>query len=162
MNSKETVLSTMRALGKADALDLRGRAASMDATAIIAEEEKVPLFEWGKDYSSWPTGSPIGEIIDGELQIFTMITPVNTSNHPGITPNSERSLYNLCHTKDPTKAKPFVAPLGTSGLYMTDECCTDPKAEDVGAVYRSKIDSNPYAPSEYPDNWELVAEGREV
>ena len=42
MNSKELVLSVMRAQGKADALDLRTRAATMDGTAIIAEEEKAP------------------------------------------------------------------------------------------------------------------------
>lgn len=33
----------MKAQGKADALDLRSRAAGMDGTGIIAEESKAPI-----------------------------------------------------------------------------------------------------------------------
>lgn len=139
----------MRKQGKTDALDLASRASTMDGTAIIAEEQKVPLFVWGTDYSGCPVGTPIAEIIDGEVQIFTMITPVNTANYPGITPNTERSLYSLCHTKDPAKAKPWVAPNGTSGLYMAGECCTE-----NGSTYRSTQGNNPHTPSAYPDWWE--------
>ena len=69
----------MRAQGRADALNLASRAPQMDGTAIIAEESKVPLFVWGTDYSGCPVGAPIGQIIDGELQIFTMLVPVNTA-----------------------------------------------------------------------------------
>lgn len=127
--------------GRADALDLASRAADMDGTAIISEEKKVPLFVWGTDYSKCPVGAPIGEIIDGELQVFTMITPVNTAHYPGITPNTERSLYSLCHTKDPTKAKPWVAPLGISGLYAVDEVCTR-----NGHVWLNTYDNNEYPP----------------
>lgn len=148
MTSQEIVLDAMRSQGKADALSLRSRAADMDGTAIIAEESKVPLFVEGADYSSWPAGSPIGQVVDNELQIFTMITPVNTANYPGITPNTERSLYSLCHTKDPKKAKAWVAPLGISGLYSKDECCTD-----AGHVWQSNKDSNEFSPSAYPANW---------
>ena len=57
--SKELVLSVMRAQGKADALDLRSRAKDMDGTAIIAEREKAPNWQADKDYSSWPAGAPV-------------------------------------------------------------------------------------------------------
>lgn len=163
MTSKERVLQRERdrgrpsgkVQGRADALDLARRAKDMDGTAIIAEESKVPLFEWGKDYSGCPVGSPIGEIIDGELQVFTMITPVNTANYPGITPNTERSLYSLCHTKDPAKAKPWIASYGTSGLYMTDEVCAR-----IGRIWRSKQNDNPHPPGEVgtDDFWEDLGE----
>lgn len=143
----------MRSQGKADALDLANRASTMDGTAIIAEESKVPLFVWGMDYSVCPVGSPIGEIIDGELQIFTMITPVNTANYPGITPNTERSLYSLCHTKDPAKAKPFVDAQGTSGMYKLGECCTD-----AGHVWRNLYEDNVYRPTALPERWEDLGE----
>ena len=160
MTSKERVLQRERerarpvgkATGRADALDLATRAAAMTETEIIAEEEKVPLFVWGTDYSGCPAGSPIGEVVEGELQIFAMLTPVNTAHYPGITPNTERSLYSLMHTKDPGKAKAWVAPLGTSGLYSEGECC---KVE--GVVYRSLVDNNAYSPAEYGANWEEVA-----
>ena len=48
----------MKAKGTADALDLRERAAGMDGTAIIAEEQKAPAFDGTKDYSAWPVGAP--------------------------------------------------------------------------------------------------------
>ena len=161
MTSKERVLSREKdrgrpagkLQGKADALDLAARAADMDGTAIIAEEEKVPLFVWGTDYSGCPVGAHIGEIIDGEVQIFTMITPVNTANYPGITPNTERSLYSLCHTKDPEKAKPFVDSYGLSGMYQVDECCTD-----AGHVWRNLYADNVYRPSVLPERWEDLGE----
>lgn len=161
MTSKERVLrreyeqgrNTAKPIGKADVFDLASRASTMDGTAIIAEEQKIPLFVWGTDYSKCPAGAPIAEIVDGEVQIFTMITPVNTVNYPGITPNTERSLFSLRHTKDPVKAKPWLASQGISGLYEIDECCT----------YNGKTWRNLYHNNEYPpetvgatDRWEEV------
>lgn len=147
-DSKTLILNVMREQGRVDARDLRSRAKDMEPTAIIAEEDKVPMFVAGADYSSWPVGSPIGQMVDEELQVFTMITPVNTAHYPGITPNTERSLYSLCHTKDPKKAKAWVAPLGISGLYSKNECCTD-----AGHVWKSNKDSNEFSPTAYAPNW---------
>lgn len=135
------IMTIMRRQGKEDALELAGRAGGMDGTAIIAEEQKIPLFVWGTDYSGCPAGAPIGQIIDGELQVFTMLVPVNTAHYPGITPNTERSLYSLCHTTDPARAKPWVAPLGISGLYRLNECCTY-----NGHVWRNLREGNEYPP----------------
>ena len=156
MNS-DFILSTMYERGRADALGLAGRASEMDGTAIIAEEEKVPLFVWGTDYSGCPAGAPIAEIIEGERQIFTMIVPVNTSHYPGITPNTKRSLYSLRHTKDPAKAKAFVEPYGTSGMYELDECCTE-----GGYVWRNLYEDNIFPPSALPDRWENVGAVNEI
>lgn len=142
-SSKERVLQRERDRGRLAALDLAKRASVLTPTEIIAEETKVPMFVWGKDYSACPVGSPIGEIVDGELQIFTMITPVNTAHYPGITPNTERSLFSLCHTKDPKRAKEFLPSQGISGLWMTDECCTR-----LGRVWRSTQDNHSYPPGE--------------
>ena len=133
----------MRAQGKTDALSLRSRSAGMDGTAIIAAE---------KDYSSWPAGAPGTD----EGQVWTLIQPYNAATYDG-RPSTLRALWGLAHTKNPVKAKPYVAPFGTSGLYAKDECCTDPDAEDPAAVYRSKCDNNAYSPSAYPANWELVS-----
>ena len=150
MTSKERVLNRERERGKAAALDLAARAPELDGTAIIAEDSKVPLFVWGKDYSKCAPGTPIAEIIDGELQVFTMITPVNTAHYPGITPNTERSLYSLCHTKDPERAKAWVDPYGTSGMYMQGECY---RADD-GRVKRAKQDNLVHDAQAYPDGWD--------
>ena len=61
-------------------------------------------------------------------------------------------IAEVYHTKDPAKAKPYVAPYGTSGLYDKDEVClwTD------GIVYKSLVDNNAYSPADYAANWEKV------
>lgn len=146
MTSRDIVLNAMRSRGKADALDLRSRSADMDGTAIIAEEEKIPAFDPTKDYSSWPAGAPVSD----EGQVWTLIQPHNAANYQG-RPSTLRALWRLAHTKDPAKAKPYVEPLGTSGLYMLDECCVE-----GGAVCRSLTDNNGFSPSAYPANWEVV------
>lgn len=147
--TKQEILAHMKAKGKSDALDLRSRAKDLDGTAIIAEEEKIPQFDPNKDYSSFPVGSPVWEEVDGERQIFTLITPHNASYYPGSTPSNTRALWNLKHTKDAAKAKPWVAPLGTSGMYDTDEVCTH-----SGHVWKSAQDNNPYEPGAVgTDDW---------
>lgn len=132
--------------GRRNALDLAERAPQMDGTAIIAEENIIPAWNASVDYSGQVAGIPVQD----EGQVWTLIIPHNAANYTG-RPSTLRALWGLAHTTDPAKAKPFVVPYGTSGLYMTGECCTD-----NGSTYRSKTDNNPYAPSEYPDNWEEV------
>lgn len=156
MNNRELILGVMYAQGLADALNLRSRAKDMDGTAIIAEESKIPMFDGTKDYSSWTVGAPVYEIVNGEKQVFTLITPYNASYYPTSTPSNTPSLWSIRHTKDPAKAKAWLAPNGTSGLYMKDEVCTDPNMGDATAVYRSIVDNNAYSPSAYINNWEKV------
>ena len=151
MTNQELILGVMRAQGKADALDLRARAPELDGTALIDEENKIPVFDGSKDYSSWKAGSPVREPVDGEWQVFTLITPHNASHYPGSTPSNTPALWSIRHTKDPKRAKPWLAPNGTSGMYMTGECCT----ED-GAVYRCLEDNVVWPPSGYPQAWEAV------
>ena len=50
---------------------------------------------------------------------------------------------------DPKKALPFIS-LATSP-YMTGDCCTE-----GGQIWRSAIDNNVWAPSAYPQGWEVV------
>lgn len=111
MNSQDLILTMMRAQGKTDALSLRSRSAGMDGTAIIAEEEKIPAFNPEKDYSSWPAGAPVTD----EGQVWTLIQPYNAANYDG-RPSTLRALWGLAHTKNPVKAKPYVAPFGTAGF----------------------------------------------
>ena len=151
MTNKDIVLNAMRSQGRADALDLRNRAADMDGTAIIAEEEKIPQFDGQKDYSAWKAGAPVYEVIDGERQVFTLIQPYNAANYSG-TPSTLPAIWSIRHTKDPQKAKPWLAPNGTSGLYMKDECCTE-----NGKTWSSAQDNNAFAPSAYPLYWNEVS-----
>lgn len=152
MTSKDIVLDVMRSQGRADALDLRSRAANMDGTAIIAEENKIPSFDSTKDYTGWAVGAPVSD----EDQIWTLIQPHNASHFEG-RPSTLRALWGLAHTKDPAKAKAWVASYGTSGLYMVDECCTE-----NGGVYRNTYDNNDFSPSALPERWEYLGTIEEI
>lgn len=143
--TKDEAIVKMKEKGADDALNLRGRAGTMDGTAIIAEESKVPDFDAQKDYSACPAGTPVAD----EGQVWTLITPHNAANYQG-RPSTLRALWGLCHTKDSSKAKAWVAPLGTSGMYMAGECY---KAVD-GRVYRCKQDNCVYDAAALPSAWE--------
>lgn len=132
--------------GRRRALDLQTRAPEMTGTEIIAEEGSVPAFDPQKDYTGWLPGWPVAD----EGQVWTLLQPHNAAHYTG-RPSTLRALWGLAHTTDPAKAKPFVAPNGTSGLYMAGECCTE-----NGSTYRSIQDNNQYSPSEYPAWWETV------
>lgn len=133
--------------GRAEALNLQGRANSMTGTEIISQELDVPDFVPGKDYSAWPVGAPAAD--DG--QVWQLIQPYDSAAHPG-RPGELRALWGLCHTKDPEKAKAWVDPLGTSGLYLLGECY---RAED-GRVYRCKAEETNYDAGALPEAWEEV------
>ena len=145
--NQELVLSVLRAQGTADALDLRSRAADLDGTAIIAEESKAPQWDAEKDYSLWPAGAPVCY----DSQVYKLLQPHDASHYPDSDPATSPALWSICHTKDPEHAKPYIAPNGTSGMYMTGECCT----VDV-TVYRSTIDNNVWPPADYPQGWEVI------
>lgn len=146
MTSKERVLQRERDRGRMAARELQTRAPEMTGTEIIAEETKIPAWDAAKDYSAWATGYPVTD----EGQVWTLLQPHNAAHYTG-RPSSLRALWGLAHTTDPAKAKPWVAPYGTSGLYMAGECCTE-----NGTVYSSTQDDNPYAPSAYPAWWVAV------
>lgn len=146
MMTKENSLEILRQQGKADALDLQGRAADMTGTEIIAEENKVPAFDPAKDYTKWPVGAPVAD----DDQVWTLLQPHNAAHYTG-RPADLRALWGLAHTTDPAKAKPYVAPYGTSGLYMVDEVCIY-----EGHIFRNKHDRNEYPPMtlNVEDRWE--------
>lgn len=136
-------------LGLHDASMLRSEAANLTGTEIIRREMSVPNFDPQKDYSAWPVGAPV---ID-EDQVWVLIQPHNAAHYAG-RPSTLRALWGLCHTKDPDKAKPWVDPYGTSGLYKKDECYKDAD----GAVWRCLAEQTNYKANEYPAHWEEVAE----
>ena len=139
MTNKDLVLDLMRSMGERDALDLRSRSASMDGTALIEEETKIPSWDVNKDYSGWAVGSPVN--YDG--QVYTLLQPHNASYYPDANPANTPALWSVTHTKNPNFAKPYMSPNGTSGLYMKDEVCI--KNDNI---WISLQDNNPYPPGE--------------
>ena len=163
MTSKERVLSRERAKGvpvgkaqgRADALDLIARAPELDGTAIIAEEEKIPAWSEKADYTGQPKGIPVSD----EGQVWLLLIPHRAADYVG-RPSTLRSLWGLAHTKDPAKAKPWVASYGQSGWYMVDECCTYPAADGIIHVFRNLYDNNEFPPLtlNVEDRWEDLGE----
>ena len=143
-----SMIDVFRSLGRSDALKLREEAATLSETEIVDREHSAPAFDPTKDYSGWRAGSPVRD----EGQVWVLLIPHIAAHYTG-RPSTLRAMWGLAHTKDPAKAKPYVAPYGTSGLYMTDECC-----EVEGVVYRSTKDDNPYSPAEYAEWWEKISE----
>ena len=150
MKNKEMILDIMRRQGRADALELRSVAKDLSGTELIAREAQAPMFDPKKDYSSWPVGAPVA---DGG-QVWTLLQPYNAAHYSG-RPADLRALWGLAHTKDPQQAKPWVAPLGTSGLYAVDEVCIH-----EGRVWRNRRANNEYPPGTIgaKEFWEMIRE----
>lgn len=149
MTDKEYVLSIMRRFGKQAAEELRSRADTMTGTELLDEEDYIPEFNAGKDYTTSPKGTPVKV---GE-QVYKLVIPHNPSHYPGTTPETNRTLWEISHTKNPAKTKPFIEPAGTSGMYYIGEVCAE-----GGKTYKSLADNNVYSPSAYPQNWEEISE----
>nr|DAV38384.1 MAG TPA: hypothetical protein [Caudoviricetes sp.] len=148
MESKEYVLSKMRDIGLQAAEVLQAKAPEMDGIALIDNEDDIPEFNPDKhQYLNWK----VGEVVRDDGQVWQLLQPYDSTIYKD-HPKDMRAQWSLCHTKDPAKAKPYVAPHGQSGMYMKDECCI---AGD-GKTYKSKIDNNVWPPTEYPDGWEIV------
>ena len=136
-----------RSLGRSDALKLREEAHALTGTQIIDREFCIPAFDPTKDYSTFPVGAPVAD----ENQVWLLIQPYNAGHYAG-RPSSLRALWSLAHTTNAEKAKPWVNPQGTSGMYMAGEVY---KGED-GTVWRAKTDNLVYDAISYPQGWEMV------
>lgn len=153
MTAKDRVLNRERERGRAAAMELAVRAYDMDGTELIAEQGHIPAWREDAVYTSDHVGFPVQ---DGD-QVYIILQPHTPANNPGVRPADLPAIYSIKHTTDPKKAKAYLAPNGTSGVYMTDDC-----AVDGGRVYRSTIDNNVWAPSGYPAGWEDLGTIEEV
>ena len=151
MTSKERVLQRERDRGRTAALDLANRAVSenLDGTALIAEQDKIPAWNEKAVYGEKYIGCPVQ---DGE-QVYTLLSPHTPAHNPGFRPADLPAIYSIRHTKDPAKAKPYMAPNGISGVYEKGDCCVYD-----GVTYRSVFEGdNVWSPVDYPAGWEEVA-----
>lgn len=144
MTNKELVLEVLNTLGITEAANLQEKFSEMTDTEIIDNERAIPDWSKDKDYTSSPVGTPVSD----EGQVWGLITPHNASYYEG-RPSTLRALWSLKHTKNPLKAKPWVDPYGTSGMYMKDECYLG----DNGHVYQSTQDNNVWDYEAYSAYW---------
>lgn len=149
MMDKTAILDALRSAGRNDAQAFRARAINdnLSGTAIIAEEQKVPAWRQG-------VYSEIGAPVRHKGQVYKLWQAHDSTGHDDWSPDKAVSLWDICHTTDPGKAKTYIPPQGSRGLYQVGECMrwTD------GQIYRSIIDNNAHTPEAYPQGWEAVTE----
>ena len=147
--TKTESLNKLKEKGAWDARALQTAAneGAVTETEIIDREIAVPAFDPEKDYSGWKANSPVAD----EGQVWLLLQPHNAAHYDG-RPSTLRALWGLAHTKNPAKAKPWVDPYGTSGMYMKDECVL----WNDGNVYRAINDNTVHTPEAYPAGWENI------
>lgn len=102
MTIYEKLIAQQKEQGRVDALDLRERAPSMEDAEIIAEQNKIPVFEADKDYSAWEVGSPVKELVGEEYKVFKLLIPHNASGYEG-TPSTLADLWAMCDETEETE-----------------------------------------------------------
>lgn len=148
MTNRELVLETLKRSGKLIALTLQQNSGTMTGTEINAEMDYIPDFAAAKAKMNM-LDRPVGFICKAPSGRIVKLIQAYDSDIYTAEPEELPAQWGFVWSKDPAHALPFVA-ISTSP-YMVNECCT----ED-GAVYKSLIDNNVYAPSAYPQGWEAV------
>ena len=108
----------MKSKGAEDARALAALAVAgeADGTALIEQEEKIPTWRQ-RDFSDIPVGTPYR----WQGQVYKLWQQHNAAGQGDWSPDKAVSLWDVCHTTDPAKAKPYAAPQGARGLYQKGE-----------------------------------------
>ena len=148
MDNRDFIIAAMHTAGAADASAIAAKSVSgeADGTVLIAAEEQIPTWRQ-RDYTDVPIGTPY-KYAD---QVYKLWQAHDATNQPDWSPDKAVSLWDICHTADPTKAKPYVAPQGTRGMYQIGDVCTE-----GGKLYRSTMENNVWEPSAYPQGWKTI------
>lgn len=144
----------LKARGAAEAAALAAKAVegSADGTELIDHEEMVPTWRQ-RDYSSVSVGTPY----KWQGQVYKLWQQHDATEQPDWSPDQAVSMWDVCHTTDPAKAKPYTAPQGSRGMWQEGECCVE-----QDHVWRCKKDSTVYPPSQLPDSWEDLGSTEDV
>lgn len=145
MTKKDLIEKVFTQLGKSLALEIQNGASEMTNTEIVANDDLLPEFDPSKQYLNKQPGY-ICRAADGNVwRLLQVYDSTIYTQQPSELPAQWAPVW----TKDPKDAKPFVAM--STAPYMKDECCK------VGrSVYKSLINNNVWAPTDYPQGWELV------
>lgn len=153
MTNKEFVLETMKRSGKLTARSVQTRSSEMTGTELNAEDMYIPDFKAAVKKANMQdrhagmkdgfvckstAGRVVRLIQNYDSEIFTQ------------EPEDLPAQFGFVWSKDPKKAKPFVA-LATSP-YMKGDCCLNNNGEPV----RSTMDNNTWSPEDYAAAWEVV------
>ena len=134
--------------GRADAQALQAEAENLTGTELNEETGKIPDFQSAVKNANLLTRLAGFVCKSTAGRVVKLLQPYDSDIYTG-EPEELPAQWGFQWSQDPAHAKPFVA-ISTSP-YNKGDCCS----ED-GAVYRSTMDGNVWAPSEYKQAWEAV------
>lgn len=138
--------------GRDDALNFQTRAVDMPSAEMYKEEDKIPLWSEAVKVmnmldrhagisdgfvSKSPSGAIVRLLQNYDSDVYTQ------------EPEELVAQYGFKWSTDPARAKPFIS--SSTSPYGVGECCIE---NDI--VHRSKINNNVFAPSAYPQGWEVA------
>ena len=143
----DLAIESLREKGKADAAALAALAVSgeADGTYLIDHEEEIPTWRQ-RAYNTDET--PVGKPYKWNGQVYKLWQQHDATAQPDWNPEAAVSLWDICHTKDPKKAKAYAEPQGTRGMWQVGECCTM-----NGHVWQCNTADNVYSPETLPERW---------
>ena len=153
---KQIYFDAMREKGVNDATTLSAMAVSgeADGTYLIDHEAEIPTWRQ-RAFNTDET--PVGKPYKYNGQVYKLWQQHDSTNQPDWTPESAVSLWDICHTTNSLKAKEYVPPQGSRGLWQVDECCTQ-----NGHVWKNLFADNAYDPATLPERWEDLGTIEEV
>lgn len=148
LSNKDYVLETMRRYGAKAAKELQEKSSSMTGTELYESETFIPTFAAACAKKNMMERSAGFTCITSLGHVVRLLQPYDSTVYTD-EPESYPALWGFVWSKDPAKARPFVA-ISTSP-YNLGDCCTE-----NGQTYRSKLDGNVWSPESYPTGWEAV------
>ena len=149
MTDRDFVLQTMQQAGLAQAQAVQEASPDMTGTELNATGY-IPDFKAAcaaKNMLERKAGQEDGFVCRSSAgRVVRLIQAYNSETYPD-EPEKLPAQWRFVWSTDPAAALPFIE-LATSP-YNTGDCCTE-----NGHVWRSKIDTNTWAPSSYAQGWE--------
>lgn len=149
-------LASLREKGLADAqaLSALSVAGEADGTYLIAHETEIPTWRQ-RAFNTDET--PVGKPYKWNGQVYKLWQQHDATEQPDWSPDLAVSLWDICHTTDPSQAKEYTAPQGSRGLWQSGECCVKD-----GHVWKNLTDNHAYGPHEVSSGWEDLGSVSEV
>lgn len=149
-------LEELRDRGLSDARAVAGLAVSgeADGTYLIEHEGQIPTWR-ERAYNTEDT--PVGKPYKWQGQVYRLWQQHDATGQAAWSPDQAASLWDVCHTTDPKRAKEYTPPQGSRGLWQENECCVQ-----GGRVWRNTAADNAYGPDELAERWEDLGAVAEV
>lgn len=130
-------------LARKEAIALQDNATNMTADEIVDAKPVIPDFDPKRQYLEYPTGY-ICKTSQGN--VVKLLQPYDSEIYSQ-QPEELPAQWGFFWSTDPDHAKPFLK--SSTSPYYKDSCCIE-----GDHIWRSTIDNNVWAPSEYPQGWE--------